>query len=402
MNILFLSIGKLDSIKTHALYTDLLRAIRAQGHELYIASPLERRLGQETAATNEDGVHFLRVRIGNITKTNLIEKGLSTLFIERQFKSAIKKYYKDIKFDLVLYSTPPITFAGVINFVKKRDNAKSYLLLKDIFPQNAVDLGMFSKKSPIYWFFRQKEKLLYRLSDSIGCMSQANVDFLLRHNGELGASKVHVNPNSIEPVMLEKNDEERRKTREKFDIPENKKVFIYGGNLGKPQDIPFIIECLKAAKSKAEAFFVICGAGTEYPKLKAFYETEKPENMLLVNGLPREEYDALASACDVGLIFLDHRFTIPNFPSRLLSYMQEAMPVLACTDPNTDVGKVIEEGGFGWWCESNDALAFTEMLDKVCCADHEEMGKRAQEYLKEHYTVEKSCDIIMNYVVGAE
>ena len=94
-------------------------------------------------------------------------------------------YFADIKFDLILYSTPPITFYKAIEYVKKRDGAKTYLLLKDIFPQNAVDLGMMSKtglKGLIYKYFRKKEKKLYAISDKIGCMSQANVDYVLKHN----------------------------------------------------------------------------------------------------------------------------------------------------------------------------------------------------------------------------
>ena len=57
----------------------------------------------------------------------------------------------------------------------------------------------------------------------------------------------------------------------------------------------------------------------------------------------REEYDNLVQICDVGLIFLNARFTIPNFPSRLLSYTEIGKPVLAATDENTDIGKIIEE-----------------------------------------------------------
>lgn len=76
----------------------------------------------------------------------MIEKGISTLMIEGQFLRAIKKHFNDVTFDLVIYSTPPITFEKVILFIKERDLANSYLLLKDIFPQNALDLNMFSKK----------------------------------------------------------------------------------------------------------------------------------------------------------------------------------------------------------------------------------------------------------------
>jgi len=186
--------------------------------------------------------------------------------------------------------------------------------------------------------------------------------------------------------------------KKKYNIPENATTFIYGGNLGKPQDIPFIIECLKANVSKEDRFFVICGNGTDYSKLKAYVDAEKPSNVLLLNGLPKEEYDEFVKAFDVGLIFLDHRFTIPNFPSRLLSYMQSSMPVLACTDPNTDVGEVIVNGGFGWWCESNSSEAFTKAVDSAIGANFAEMGEIGFNYLKENYTAKQSAEIICSYV----
>ena len=100
----------------------------------------------------------------------------------------------------------------------------------------------------------------------------------------------------------------------------------------------------------------------------------------------------------MGLIFLDHRFTIPNFPSRLLSYMQNGMPVLACTDPYTDVGKIIVDGEFGWWCESDNPDAFTKTVDKALESDLRQMGENGFEYLKNNYTVEKSYNTIMQRI----
>ena len=401
MNILFLSIGRLDDLTQNSLYTDLLREIKKHGHNVYVVSPLEKRFNKETKLSTEADIEILRVKIGNIQKTNIIEKGISTILIEPQFKNAIKKYFAFVKFDLVIYTTPPITFANVIKFVKKRDGAKSYLLLKDIFPQNAVDLGMFSKSSPIYKFFRNKEKSLYKLSDSIGCMSQANVDFVLKHNPYIDKNKVHISPNSVE--FLDKNidAETKENIRKKYGVPTDKKVFIYGGNLGKPQDIPFVIECLKANENKDDRFFVICGTGTEYPKLKAYIETDKPKNVLVINGLPKDEYETFVASADVGLIFLDHRFTIPNCPSRMLSYMQNKMPVIACTDKATDIGSIIENGGFGWWCESVDADEFVKMCDKACTADLALMGENAKKYLAENYSAKRSYEIIME-AIGCE
>lgn len=404
MNLLFLTLLDFNSLEENNIYTDLLRKFAKNGHNTVVISPRERRFNEETRLITEDNCKILKLKIGNIQKTGIIEKGISTLLLESRFKSGVKKYFDDIKFDLVLYSTPPITFAGVVKYIKKRDNAKTYLLLKDIFPQNAVDIGMMSKsgvKSIIYKVFRKKEKQLYKLSDYIGCMSQANVDYVVKHNPEIKPDKVHICPNSIE-VELKSKNEYKEETRRKYGIPLDKTVFVYGGNLGKPQDIPFIIECLKANEKYDDRFFVICGTGTEYPKLKKYVDESSPKNALLINGLPKNEYESFVGCCDVGLIFLDHRFTIPNFPSRLLSYMQNSMPVLACTDANTDIGNVITEGKFGWWCESDNPDNFTKAVDKALDSDLKATGECAYMFLKDNYTAEHSYGIICDAIYNKE
>lgn len=398
MNILFITIGRMESIEDHSIYPDLLRAFQKQGHQIYTVSPYEKRTGLKTELVDVNGAKMLHVSIGNITKCSTIEKGISTLQIESKFRSAIKKYFKGVKFDLVLYSTPPITFAKVIKYIKKRDGARTYLLLKDIFPQNAVDIGMMTKsglKGILYKFFRKKEKKLYAFSDRIGCMSQANVDYTLKHNPEIPADKVEVCPNSIEIQDMSISEQERAEMREKYGIPQDKKVFVYGGNLGRPQGIPFLIDCLRSQESNEDSFFLIVGDGTEYSKLEEYFNEAKPKNMKLMKRLPKDDYDKMVSACDVGMIFLDHRFTIPNYPSRLLAYMQAGLPVLACTDPNTDIGKFIVENNFGWWCESNNVSEFNKVVLEASNADLDTMKKNAFSALENNYTVDRAIEIIM-------
>lgn len=400
MNILFLTIGRFASIESHSIYSDLLRCFRDHGHEIYTIAPHEKKTAKKTELIHEKGAHILHIETGNVTgANNLISKGIAQISLEPTFISAIKQYFADVRFDLVMYSTPPITFSKAVEFVKKRDNAKSYLLLKDIFPQNAVDLGMMSKrgvKGLVYRYFRRKEKSLYALSDRIGCMSEANVKYLLDHNPEVDKKKVEVCSNSVEVIDRSVDAETSKQIREKYGIPLNKKVFIYGGNLGKPQGISFLIECLKKTQYIEDVYYLIVGDGTEYGVLENYVEIEKPRNIKLMKRLPKEDYDCMVGACDVGLIFLDHRFTIPNFPSRLLSYMQAKIPVLAVTDPNTDIGKVITEGGFGWWCESNDEEAFSTLVSSIVMhQEKHEMQEKEMMFLKQHYSVEKAYSIIM-------
>ena len=402
MRLLFISLLDFSSFNDRNIYTDLLREFIKNGHEIYCVSPTERRTGIKTHLTG-DG-HILRLSIGNIQKTNIIEKGISTLLVETQFKQAIKTYFSDIKFDLVLYTTPPITFVSVVQYIKKRDNAKAYLMLKDIFPQNAVDLEMMRKtgvKGLLYRYFRRKEKRLYDISDKIGCMSPANVEYILKNNPQIDRAKVEVCPNAIEPIDMSVSSDERKLMREQYGIPLDKKVFVYGGNLGKPQGIQFLIDCLRRQKNNKDAFFLIVGGGTEYGKLESYIDTEKQSNVKLLSRIPKEDYDRMVAACDVGMIFLDHRFTIPNFPSRLLAYMQAKLPVLAVTDPNTDVGKIITEGGFGWWCESKDTSDFVKTVEMIM-ADNEPKGELAYDYLEKHYSVENDYKVIITSVFGKD
>ncbi len=402
MNIIFLTLIDFKSYSEHNIYCDLLREFINNGHQVYCISPAEKRTG--IATHFEENGHLLKLKIGNTQKTNILEKGISTLMLESQFIKAIKKHFSDTRFDLILYSTPPITLAKAVNYIKKRDGARTYLLLKDIFPQNAVDLGMMHKtgvKGLIYRYFRKKEKKLYALSDRIGCMSQANVDYILKHNPEIPREKVEVCPNSIEPMDVTLSEAAKIAMREKYGIPTDKKVFVYGGNLGKPQGIPFIIECLKAQLSNDRVYFLIIGDGTEFSKLQAFFDGEKPRNMKLMKRIPKEDYDRMIAACDVGLVFLDYRFTIPNFPSRLLSYMQAGLPVIACTDPNSDIGNVITDGGFGWWCESKNQENFSELVNSLInirCDDYDELKENAIAYLKANWLAYESYKIITSSI----
>ena len=398
MVVLYFSLDDFDSLTSYrSINTDLLREFQKHGHRIVVVSPSERKKKLPTRMLCEDGSIILKPRIGNIQKTNIIEKGISTITIGSIIKSAIKKNLKNMRFDLILYCTPPITFLSAIQFVKERDGARTYLLLKDIFPQNAVDLGLLKKtgvKGILYKYFRGQEKRLYRISDHIGCMSQANVDYIVKHNPEINPEKVEVCPNSIEVIDKSVDDRTRKSIREKCGIPLNKKVFVYGGNLGKPQGIPFLIECLKECRNIEDVFFLIVGDGTEYYLIKEYVESARPLNVKLMKRLPKEDYDTMVGACDVGMIFLDHRFTIPNFPSRLLSYMAAKLPVLAVTDSNTDIGKVIVEGGFGWWCESDKTTCFASLVKRIYRTDFEGIRDREFSYLINHFSVEKAYRIV--------
>jgi glycosyltransferase involved in cell wall biosynthesis len=395
MNILFLTIIGVNDITGRGIYNDLMRYFRDNDHQVHIVCPTERRFHQKTHLKVEQGISILKVKTLNIQKTNIIEKGIGTLLVEQQFLNAIKIHFNAIKFDLVLYSTPPITFTKVIKYIKVKDHAKSYLLLKDIFPQNAVDLKMMKENGILHNYFKKKERELYAISDHVGCMSPANVAYILKKH-YLNPDKVEVNPNSLDPVTNGKPID-KSLVRNKYKIPTNAVVYVYGGNLGKPQGIDFIIKVLNSNINRKNMFFVIVGSGTQYNKLAIWFKNEQPNNMLLLNALQKSEYDLLLAACDVGLIFLDHRFTIPNFPSRLLSYIEFKIPVLAATDKVTDLGVILSQNNFGKWSLAGDLDAFNRNLEVFLNADiRNEMGANAYRFMMENYQVKHSYNLIIN------
>lgn len=402
MNVLFLTMSSgLRDIEANGIYTDLMRKFRDEGHEVYIIYPRERKTGLPTELKVGNHVHTLGVKTLNVTKTNVIEKGVGQILLEYQFMTALKHYFPNVKFDVILNSTPPITFTKVISYAKKQNpQALSYLLLKDIFPQNAVDLGMLSKKGLkglLYKSFRRKEKELYRISDYIGCMSPANVQYVLKHNPEVDPSKIEVAPNSYDiPKNVRQVDVSEVRT--KYGLPTDKPIFIYGGNMGRPQGIPFLIECMNAVKDRPDCHFVVVGDGTEYPKLDVWVKNVRPKSVSVFRKLPKADYDALASACDVGLIFLDYRFTIPNYPSRLLPYLMERKPIIAATDPNCDTGTLAEENGYGLYCPSNSVAAFVNVVEKMLASDIKQMGENGYQFYLNNYTVEHTYNIVVKHL----
>lgn len=399
MNILFLTMAKIADITESGIYTDLMRKFQNEGHHVYVIYPQERKTKLPTQLRTQNGIEILGVKTLNVTKTNIIEKGIGQLLLEHQFTSAINKYWGSINFDLVLYSTPPITFTNVIKYLKEKSSVNTYLLLKDIFPQNAVDLGLLTTtgfKGLLYTFFRKKETELYRISDYIGCMSPANVQYILEHNPEINPSRVEVAPNSYE-IPCHSNEVAHSSIRQKYNLPTELPIFIYGGNMGKPQGIPFLIKCLNAIKDRTDCHFVIVGDGTEYQKLSTWFKEVAPKSVSLFNKLPKVDYDALTNACDVGLIFLDYNFTIPNYPSRLLPYLIKSKPIIAATDPNCDVGTLAEQHNYGFYCPSNSISSFVNTIEKMLVADINKMGQNGYQFYLNNYTIEHTYQAIIKH-----
>jgi len=393
MKILFLTLTYPDINTSSNLYSDLAHEFAEHNHDIYVVTP--QHLYKKTNINNEGKVNVLRVKAFQLFNVNPIKKGLANIILPFQFKKAIKKYFNKSNFDLLISPTPPITLTKVIKWIKKKDNAKSYLILRDIFPQNAKDLGLI-RNPLLFWYFRQQEKKLYKLSDYIGCMSDANIKYIVKNNLEVNKRKLHVLPNWIKVIAYKKPT---INYKIKYGL-NDKYIAVFGGNLGIPQYIDLILDLSKLYLDIPEIVFLIIGDGTEKNRIKSRIEVESLSNIILKDKIPRNDYIELIKQSDVGLVNLHPIFTIPNIPSRVLAYFQAKIPVLAAIDRNTDFNELIDNTKCGLWCYSDDLISFKNKFDMLFYNKkmRKMMGENGYNYLESNLDVKNIYNIIINEI----
>lgn len=396
MNILYIASIFPTPQEGENLYTNLASELVESGHKVTVIVSEEKRKIDDTKVFRERNYNVIRVRTGNLYEIGSVEKAISFVTLQSKMKNAINKYLSDEKFDMIVFMSPPVTMYGVVNFAMKKYNCFSYLMQKDIFPQNAVDLKIMTKCNPAYWYFRHKEKELYKISTVIGCMSEKNKEYLLKHNKYLDCAKLQIFPNTTKLNREEEYIDDAMQIKRRYGIPENRVIITYGGNFGKPQGIDFLIQILGVYKDNKNVEFLLVGKGTEKEKLYRYIKEKNIENVKLINFLNSEEFSKILKISDIGLVLLDYRFTIPNIPSKTLTYFKNRVPIMAATDNNTDFKQMLEDSGAGLWCESNDVYSFKEKLDFLIANKkvRKEMGENGRLFLEKNLTTEVSVKIL--------
>lgn len=395
MRVLFLLISyKKDS----GMYSELVDEFLKNGHEVYIATINERRNKESTKLIEDDNKKILKIKTGNMFRTNFIEKGLTTISLGYLFKKNIEKYWENIDFDIVIQNTPPITFTPVIQWLKNRKNVISYLILRDIFPQNALDLGIIKNRF-LFNYFRKKEQKLYEFSDLIGCMSKGNINYLLGHNPEISRKKVHILRNWGK--IKEKINIEKRELREKYNYSNEDFILIFGGNMGKPQELDFLLDVAKELLEEKNIKFLFVGQGTEQERLKQKSKEMRLLNVKFIDFIPREDYEKVLAMCDLGVISLSSKFTIPNIPSKTIDYFKLSLPVIAFVDKNTDYSEILEiEAKAGLSSLHGNIEKAKENILKL--QEYKELrekfGKNGREYYKKYLGVDIAYNTIMKEV----
>ena len=308
----------------------------------------------------ENGIEIKRVKTLPHHNVNFIVRGISQLTMPYIFFSKIKKYFKD-KFDTVIVYSPPLPLAVVGNMVKKKYGSKLILNIQDIFPQNAIDLGII--KNPfLIKFFEWLERKAYKSADNITVHSQGNKNFLI-HKKQVPTHKVYTLHNwvDINPYISINGAGSFRK---KYGV-EDKFIFLFAGVIGPSQSLDLIIKAANNFKNIQDICFLIVGDGMEKDKLMKMAEGYSLKNIMFQPFVSKEEYPKLVKDADVGVVCLTSMNKTPVVPGKILGYMAASIPVVAFLNIESDGHKIIKEAQCGYSEVSDDPMKATEMILKI-------------------------------------
>ncbi len=377
MRIFFFTLVKMTSINDSGIYADMVKEFIKKGNQVDYYFPSDKHFCQ---TGNNFSLNSILINQKVQKTNNFLLKFIAYLLIDYKLSRVIKKSTE--KFDLLILATPSIFQLRIIrNFKSKNKNSKILLLLKDIFPDNAMDLGLLENKFPksiIYKYFKLIEKRLYSLVDKIGVMTKYNKEYIESNHQDI-KSKLFISPNSIYPYVIPK-----LKSRKDLNLPNNI-LITFVGNIGLPQDPIFLRNLINS--SPENITYLIIGTGS-----KAYLLKDVPnEKVIFINeNLNKEVLDQYLINSDFGLITLNSNFKVPNFPSKLLSYLNANLPIIAFTNYYNDLKELISNGSvFGYWGYSGNLKESIQLIETLKATK-----VRKIHTIFDEYNVSKQIDLI--------
>jgi glycosyltransferase involved in cell wall biosynthesis len=334
---------------------DLSQEMLRQGHQPLVIIPSS-QISEPWVLEEIQGVQVLRVKafptkdIGYVMRT--MNEFMLPFLMLRHFR---KSPFAKIKWDGVVWYSPTIFLGPIVKALKKASHCRSYLIIRDIFPEWAVDMGLLRKGLP-YYFFKLIERYQYSVADVIGVQTPGNLAYFDKTKLKPG-QRVEVLQNWLaEPV----------KVTSSITISETplagRKIFVYAGNMGVAQGMMILIDLVGRLHHREDIGFLFVGRGSDALKLRDLCHAKSFSNVLFFDEIDPFEIPALYAQCHVGLVALDHRHKTHNIPGKFLTYMQSGLPVLANVNLGNDLAEIIRNENVGEVCESSQ---LEDLLDSA-------------------------------------
>lgn len=287
-------------------------------------------------------VKIYRLFSPKITNINFLKRAINEIFLSFFMIKALKKTNLDIKsFNGIVWYSPSIFFGPLVWYLKRKSNAKSYLILRDIFPEWALDLGLL-RKGLIYYFFKIFAYFQYSVADTIGVQSKSNLKYFSQTIKKGSKKKIEVLNNWLKKDKSIKSSIIIENTKLK-----NKKIFVYIGNMGVAQGMDIILDLASLYNQNENVVFLFVGRGTEVKRLKYKAKLKNLKNTTFFDPIKSSELNDLLKRCHIGIVALDNRHKSHNIPGKFLTYINSGLPVLARINKNTDLEKIIKLNNVG-------------------------------------------------------
>jgi glycosyltransferase involved in cell wall biosynthesis len=319
---------------------DLAQQFAALGHRPVVIVPSQLS-GKRWEIDRLDGVEVLRVGAPPTRSPSMVRRALAELWLPfAMYRNIRKSPFAAARWDLLVWYSPPIFFGPLIAAMHRRSKAWRYLILRDIFPEWAVDLGLMPR-GPVYLFFKAIAAFQYSMADVIGVQTPSNLAYLAgwekppRRRVEVLHNWLAATPPGPCSIVVENT------------ALAGRKIFVYIGNMGVAQGMDIFMELIGALRHRDDIGFLFVGRGSEFARLQAEKTSRELDNVLFFDEIDSLEIPGLLEQCQVGMVALhpDHR--THNIPGKFVSYMHYGLPVLARVNAGTDLQHLIEENEVG-------------------------------------------------------
>lgn len=320
---------------------DLSREFLNQGHEITVILP-SAEIIHSWLLEDMEGVRVLRLRAPKTKDVNYIRRTFAEFFMPFFMRRNLRKSpLAKERWDGVVWYSPSIFHGPLVRAIKLDSDCKSYLIIRDIFPQWAADMRLMSKRGLIYRFFNTVAHYQYSVADIIGVQTPGNLDYFKDWAVE-GNRQLEVLQNWLFDSPTGECSISLAKTK-----LAGRKIFVYAGNMGVAQGVGTFLDLAALLETRLDIGFLFVGRGSDAAKLADDARLRGLNNVLFYDEIHPDEIPGLYAQCAVGLVALDPKHRSHNIPGKFLTYMQAGLPVLGRINAGNDLVDIIQKNNVG-------------------------------------------------------
>lgn len=371
---------------------DLSRDFARQGHDVTVMLPAA-DLEESWRLEDIDGVRVLRLKAPRTKDINYVRRTMGEFLMPFAMRRNLRcSPLANEKWDGVVWYAPSIFHGPLINSLKKASGCKGYLIIRDIFPEWAVDMGLMGHSGLPYRFFDAVARYQYSVADVIGVQTPGNRSYFDRWQQQSGR-KLEILQN-----WLDKPASSRCSIRIDETPLAGRRIFVYAGNMGVAQGMDILLDLAEKLACRTDVGFLFLGRGSDAQRLRNSAQTRRLSNVLFFDEIHPDEIPDLYAQCHVGIIALDQRHKSHNIPGKFLTYIQSGLPVLANVNAGNDLATMIRTEQVGQVCENNRVRELTELANKLLeqISSDDALPARCRTLFEREFSVERAVRQIVN------